>query len=347
MKRAVALLVASNLVVASLSPAVFAKTSPDDETTSALVDEAKAHAAHGDKAGAIQRFQAAYRLSRSPAVGLQLTRAEADAGHLVQAMMVLRDVATAQLPDHAPADDTAAVAEAARTLPTMEARVPRIRVDVDGAEASEHPSVKLSGQAIAAGAWIAVDPGSYKIEASADGKPTATQDVKVAESDRQTFRLSVAPPPKPVAAPVPVAKPAPKPTPTPKPRYVSKPARPQRDEGVVHVRHPSSGQSTLGAITIGAGVIGLALGGVTGDLALNKKSDIDSTCDGVHCPPSAQADVDTAKKLALVSTIGFVAGGVLTVGGLVLVLTAPKKHSGSGRLQLSVGAGSAHLSGAF
>lgn len=338
MRRAVALTLALAIPATAVPLPAFAKTTPEEQAAAALVTEAKARASHGDKAGAIERWEQAYTVSGAPSVGLELARAEADAGHLVRAMTVWRDVATTALPDKAPAEDAQAVGAAARSLPDIEAKVPRVRVALEGVDASAHPTVKLSGQIVPAGAWLAVDPGSYKIEASAEGKPSATKDVTLAQGARQTITLSLAPPPPPK----PVAAAAPKPEAAP--AFVALPPRhAAHDEGPVESYHPSSGQKSVGIIVIGAGVIGLGAGAVTGLLAMNQKSQLDSSCTDFHCPPSSQADYDNAKKLALVSTIGFVAGGVLTVGGIVLVLTAPKHRA----VSLSVGPGSAHLTGSF
>lgn len=83
-------------------------------------------------------------------------------------------------------------------------------------------------------------------------------------------------------------------------------------------------------IAIGAGaggVLGLALGGVFGGLTLGKVGDANKTCtqvNGVYqCDAAGAQARDDAKGLSTISTVGFIAGGVLLAGGVVLWLTAP------------------------
>ncbi len=79
---------------------------------------------------------------------------------------------------------------------------------------------------------------------------------------------------------------------------------------------------------LGLGGAGLAVGAITGGLALSKHSSLVSQCSGGHCYDTQKAalsgDVDSYHTLGTVSTAGFIAGGVLAAGGLVLVLTSPK-----------------------
>jgi hypothetical protein len=84
-------------------------------------------------------------------------------------------------------------------------------------------------------------------------------------------------------------------------------------------------------ITLGAtGIAALAVGGVFGVLAEVTYTHSVSECGGsyVGCPtliaPQAQQDRQSAVSQALVSDIGFIAGGVLLVTGATLYFTAPK-----------------------
>ena len=86
-----------------------------------------------------------------------------------------------------------------------------------------------------------------------------------------------------------------------------------------------SGMKTLGWITLGVGGAGLALGGVTGVLALGKRSSIDDSpnCRGDECLPAERSLADSYNSLRTWSSVGLIAGGALAATGVVLLLTAP------------------------
>jgi tetratricopeptide (TPR) repeat protein len=110
----------------------------------------------------------------------------------------------------------------------------------------------------------------------------------------------------------------------------------------------------LAPYAFGLGAIGLGVGGVTGGLSLAKVNDVRSRCLDYHCLPADQSKADSAKTLGTVSTIGFIAGGVLAATGVVFLVwprdpdaapaaPTPKKTG----LALGVGPGSVVLGGGF
>jgi hypothetical protein len=72
----------------------------------------------------------------------------------------------------------------------------------------------------------------------------------------------------------------------------------------------------IGWVAGGAGVLGLGIGTVFGLVAIGDKNGVSCNADGV-CPPGSLGGARTA---ATVSTVGFIAGGVLLAGGAALVL---------------------------
>ena len=94
----------------------------------------------------------------------------------------------------------------------------------------------------------------------------------------------------------------------------------------------------------GAGLLGdindadaATIGAITGLSAISSNNRSKETCpaSGVCPDEGARADNDSARSSATISTIGFVAGGILLAGGLALVIAAPSsrslaKPSGSG-----------------
>ncbi|MBL8610212.1 MAG: hypothetical protein JNL38_22945, partial [Myxococcales bacterium] len=91
-------------------------------------------------------------------------------------------------------------------------------------------------------------------------------------------------------------------------------------------------QRIVGLAVAGAGLAGLGGGSVFGVIALGKKSDyraaIDDPANGCGsdrqtCGPAVKAARDAIDGPATISTVAFVAGGVLTLGGAALYLFAP------------------------
>jgi hypothetical protein len=91
-------------------------------------------------------------------------------------------------------------------------------------------------------------------------------------------------------------------------------------------------------VALAAGGAGLAFGGVTGLLALNKRGELDDTgkcTDG--CPTSLTSDVNELNRYRTLSTVGFIAGGVLAGVGIVLWVTAPSEQQPQARARLTPG----------
>jgi len=89
-------------------------------------------------------------------------------------------------------------------------------------------------------------------------------------------------------------------------------------------------QRLIGLVLGGTGVAGLVVGGIFG---LVSKSTYDyafrTECHGTTngCSTKGEEDGQTAHTQAVVSTVGFIAGGVLLAGGAVLYFTAPSGDS--------------------
>jgi hypothetical protein len=198
-----------------------------------------------------------------------------------------------------------------------------VRVTMDGAALADH----LDGSA------LSVNPGEHTFELMTDGFPAITRKLLIREGAKgrqEVFAFGSAAPPPPVPA---VSSPAPTTTPSE--------TSEERSETT------GNGQRTIAYVVGGAGIVGLGLGTYFG---LRAKSTYDdarthcptgpSTCDGAGVTGG-----DDAHNQATVSTVAFVAGGVLLAGGVVLFLTAPKR--GALAIQPTAGLGGIRLTGTW
>jgi hypothetical protein len=95
------------------------------------------------------------------------------------------------------------------------------------------------------------------------------------------------------------------------------PARPNaRDEGI-------TGLHILGIVALTAGVTGLGIGGGFGLAAKSNDEVAEQFCDGNACRTQRGLDAShDATSAATISTVGFIAGGVLSTLGIVTLLIA-------------------------
>jgi hypothetical protein len=217
---------------------------------------------------------------------------------------------------------------ASQRATALEPKLARLTIKVD--KPADKLEVSRDGATISHASWgvpIPVDVGAHVVEASAPGFKSFKTSATVSK-DGENVEVSV---PKleaePVAAP---------PPPPPSKITTTTPAPPDADKGT------GDGQRTVGFIVGGIGVAGLAVGAITGLMAMGKSSDAKVACpnDGGCASRDAVDSSDSAKTLGLVSTIGFAAGGAALAAGAVLIFTAPSaKKTGSAPLRVVPSAG--------
>lgn len=217
----------------------------------------------------------------------------------------------------------------------LEARLARLTVKVDPANDAEKFSVTRDGTSVSRASFnvpIPVDIGSHTVETtSATYKPfkttvTVSKDGEKVEVTIPKLERTEAPPPVATATP----KPAPS-SPSP-----PSPTTTEQNAG-------GSSQRTIGFIVGGVGIAGVAVGAVTGLMAIGKSNDAKADCPQSG-PCASRAAVDASESMqtfGLVSTIGFIAGGVGLAAGAALIFTAPKEGATktTGRVRVVPGAG--------
>lgn len=311
--RKLPLLAAALALVLAAAPSFAGPSKQDVAKADRLFKEAKTLMAAGKLAEACPKLEESQSLDPAPGTKFQLAVCYEGTGKPATALAFYNEIA--ELAKSAGFKDKERFAR--DRAEALEPKVPRIVIEVG-------PSSKVSGLAITRdGAAvdeamfnrpILVDPGQYTIEATAPGK--------------KPFRSTVSVQGEGTKVSVPV-------------RLLDAEAFGRRDEVPETAEKPRSsfGPQRIAATVIGvAGLGGVALGAVFG---LDAKSTYDKAMgDPSLCPtkttcyPAGKKLVDTAQTDATISTIGFVAGGVLVAGGIVLFATGgpgkPAPASGSG-----------------
>jgi serine/threonine-protein kinase len=317
--------IAVTLAVA-LGPAVArAQSTSDQATAEALFKQARDLMTAGHYPEACPKFAESQRLDPSAGTMLNLGTCYERNGQLASAWVTFKGAATAAQNANEP--DRAKLARA--KVADLEPKLATLTIAV--APAADVPGlvVKRDGEAVGRAGWgtpIPVDPGGHSIEASAPGRRT-WQAQAVVEGPAAKASIEVPALAANTSSPVP-APPAPVPG---SPGPETPPPAPSS---------PGSTQRVLGVVVAGVGLAGIAVGSVFGVLAGGHKSDAGPHCSGTLCDATGISDLADARTAATVSTIGFIAGGALLAGGVVLYLVAPRGPSSTGLVVAPGSAGS-------
>ena len=216
-------------------------------------------------------------------------------GALIVARGKLRLCASETCPDVVRSDCIGWLAEVERAIPTVV-----LEAKVEGQLAMD-AAVTLDGKPFATkldGRPIEVDPGLHLFVFHKDGRAPIEQRVVVREQQKSVL----------VSAS----------WDTPRAATASSPP-------VVDDAGGSGGWRTVGFVAGGVGVAGLVVGSIFGVSALGADKSASREC--ATSTSCTQAGADFAQRAhsdATVSTVAFVAGGTLVVGGAALVLLAPR-----------------------
>ncbi len=275
----------------------------------ALFEQGREAMTAGDFDTACTRFRESNRLD--PAVGTRLNLADCEErrGKLAQAWSLFRG-AVAELD---PSDDRVTVVK--QRIRTLESRVPKLMLTrAKGAPANLNAS--LGGADFGPGSFgvpLPMDPGRYEIIVSAPGYAMRTIVVELAEGETADIKLS------------------PGESLTPPPQAAEEPAqeRPASSSG--------SDRRTWTYVLGGIGLAGLGLGAAAGVVTLHEKSVADSNCrdDLQLCNAEGARANDTGKTYAMLSTIGFIVGGVGVGGAAILLLSEPDEPESAVRAEIT------------
>jgi hypothetical protein len=342
---AFALAVAACVVQAA--PPVLAQSaeSPEQQSARTLGYAGVEAYQRGDYVAAEESLSRAFGLLRVPSLGLWSARALARLGKLVEASARYQEAASIEVAVGDVEIQRKARDEAVRERDALLPRIPALTIALEGA-APASVVVWLDGKVLAVSelaAPISVNPGNRLLVARRGTEQTQVV-VRLAEGASATATLRFAPETARAAfAPLDTAPPAAAPPVAPPPVVVAPPpAVAPADSG------DGSPLGTTGWVLVGVGGTSLALAGVAGLVASGKRDSFEAACPDDSCPRdlagAARDDAETYNTLVTLSTVGWIAGGVLAATGAVLILTQPSPES---ELALRVGPGSAALLGRF
>ena len=255
---------------------------------------------------AIEKLQRAESLHHAPTILGRLGECQVNVGEVVAGTENLNMVVREPLAPNAPKVFHDAQDRAQKVLTAAMPKIAHLVIRLTPSNVKA--SVAVAGKPVPAallGAERPTDPGTHQVTATAEGYKPSTATVTLAEGGHQDITLLLEKDPNAVAAALPAttapsaATPTAAPPPEPTPKKSNTPAY----------------------VAFGLGAAGLVVGSVTGALAFSKAGD----CPNKVCP--TQSDLDGAKSMATISTIGFGIGIAGVAVGTILLLTGNKTEA--------------------
>ena len=283
-----ALALVSSLLFVLCSASAYGQAAPtaaDKSTARQLAIEGNKALGEKDYATAADRYSRAEQLYHAPTLLIGLARSYNGLGKFVEAYEAYNRVLREPLGSDASKAFRKAQEEAKAEIGPVEKKIAHATITVLGAE---NPTVLLDGEPLdSAGLGVKrpVNPGEHEVKASERGYLAQSKSFSIESGELTEITLELPPAP---------------------------------DSGL-----PSGGMKPIrigGFAALGLGAAGLAVGGVTGGLALGQHGDLTDGCPGNVCPPDQSENLDSFRTMGSVSTAGFVAGGVLAAVGVTLVI---------------------------
>ncbi|HEY1694871.1 MAG TPA: hypothetical protein VGG39_22020 [Polyangiaceae bacterium] len=289
--------VAAVLFVSAFLAAPAARAAGDDDVKRATTEYAAGMDLRqaGKLAASLEQLELAHRTYPTPITGLELGRGYMLLGRLLEARDTLLSVARIGPRAGESARANNARAEAAGIAAALGERIPRVVFEHEGAP----PAVTVDGKPVQSiDVPLLLDPGEHTVAWSG-----ATRKVTLAEGQAVTVVVSVA------AAPA-----------------ATGPAAPVPTGSVSAAGHEARGGNRAPFwLALGLTGAATAVGSVAGVVAIGKANDARPGCPNGQCQTSVHGAADEAKTWSTVSTVSFVAAGVL---GAVTVVAFLLTHDG-------------------
>ena len=322
-------------ILLSLTSVVLAQeVEPDPETRTAARELARQGAdafEQQDYETALDRFDRAGSLVRAPTLCIMQARTLVKLERLVEALDKYEETQRMPVEADAPEALHQAVADARTEGDELRPRIPQLTIHIKAdREVASEVRVLLDGKPVPDALLdvpVPADPGTHEVTGEVEGMTRVTRQVVLSEGERTeieiplrraVFATTTAPPPPP---PGPIA------------------------EKAVGLDRAASDPSVRlwGWAAVGLGGTALAVSTITGIVALDRKSHLDSVCQP-GCPPDAAGDIDSFRTNRTASYVAAALGTMsLGVGGY-LILSSGEKGS---QILAEVGPTGARLTGSF
>jgi hypothetical protein len=279
------------LSLSALAPDTHAQGAATDTAAAAetLFREGRAAMEKGDYAAACPKLASSYELDPGTGALLALALCYEESGKLASAWSAYVEAEARSKRENRPER-----AESARgRIDALEPRLPRLTIRVSD-EVAALPGVRIerNGSDVAKpalGTSVPVDPGKQTIVLSAPGYESITKVVQSVEGQPLEVLFDTVP------------------------TQLSSQPSTGTDRGGL------GGLAIAGLVTGGAGVVALGIGGAFGVVAMGKNADSDAGCDQDDvCNPQGFRDRVDARSAGDLSTVFFVAGGVLAGAGATM-----------------------------
>ena len=279
----------------------MAQTAEDRETARSLMDLGDEQADQGDIERALVSYKAAHELMRVPTTGIEVARAYAKLGKLVEARDVALEVLRMPIGSKDPRPFAQARDDADQLARSLQPKIPTLRFELS--PKPESAILKVDGEPVPLVALqlsYALNPGEHTIEVQAAGFQAVTRRFALDPGESKSIQWILEPIPQPdahVSGPTATA-------PSPPPAH----SEPRPSPGPAHL------PLWIGVGTAGAGLI---VGAVAGVISLERTNDARGNCIGNRCTAQAQHDIDVATSAANVSNVGFGVAGLGAAIGLI------------------------------
>jgi len=283
--------------------AVADPSEADRATARALAGEGYQALQAKDYATAADRFGRADALVHAPTLMTDWARALVGLGKFVEAQERYEQVIREGVEPKAPKSWQRALSDAGTELTALKPRLAWVTINVSG---SNDARVTIDGApvpAAALGVRRAVDPGSRSVRVAAKGYLPKKRTVDLAEGAEQQVDFTLE-------------------------------ADPDLQEASASAEAPQAAANASGShvrrsyayIAFGVGGAGLLVGGITGALALGKRSELKSSdqCSGSICSSEVTTKVNAYHHYGTVSGIGLGVGVVGIGAGTVLWFLSKK-----------------------
>jgi hypothetical protein len=314
----------------------------DPNAAQNLFVEGRALMQRGDYAEACPKLEESVRLKTNVDAQLKLADCNEHLGKIASAWAGLLD-----LVNHATTIKDADKKSLTRRAHALESRLPKLVIEVP--DAPPGLEVKRDGIALDRAQSenvVFVDPGQHRVTAWRPGSRRWLTTVDCAEGTTTRVRVPadlpssagnvIAEAPSPVAPPVaPPVDPTPPelsttPSPEAPPTGETRTEAPSPSRDVIPfpppvVEEPIWNRRTLGLIVAGAGVLGIATGTGFGLTSIGKRDEAQSHCHGDVCTATGVGLRSDAMSAGNAATVSMALGAASLAGGLILILTAPKR----------------------